>query len=212
MRFNEDSRVKIPSIIHLTRLGYEYMSLRNNSFDLSTNIFTKVFKSSVGKINPDLSDSELDKLIDKISLTLENEDLGKAFYEMLTSKSGIRLIDFENFDNNDFKVVTELPCKKDDEEFRPDITLLINGMPLVFIEVKKPNNLEGIQAEHKRIRQRFENKKFRKFINITQFMVFTNNMEYDDGAITPIQGAFYSSTAYGETQFNYFREEEELDL
>ncbi|MDC6466467.1 DEAD/DEAH box helicase family protein, partial [Flavobacteriaceae bacterium] len=143
---------------------------------------------------------------------LENEDLGKAFYEMLTSKSGIRLIDFENFDNNDCKVVTELPCKKDDEEFRPDITLLINGMPLVFIEVKKPNNLEGIQAEHKRIRQRFENKKFRKFINITQFMVFTNNMEYDDGAITPIQGAFYSSTAYGETQFNYFREEEELDL
>ena len=96
-------------------------------------------------------------------------------------------------------------CQKDDEEFRPDITLLINGMPLVFIEVKKPNNLEGIQAEHKRIEQRFKNKKFRKFINITQLMVFTNNMEYDDGATVPLQGAFYSSTSYNKPIFNYFR-------
>ena len=127
-------------------------------------------------------------------------------------RSGVQLIDFENFDNNDFKVVTELPCIKDDEEFRPDITLLINGMPLVFIEVKKPNNLDGIQAEHKRIARRFENKKFRKFINITQLMVFTNNMEYDDGSLVPLQGAFYSSTSYSKPVFNYFREEEELNL
>ena len=212
MKFNEDSRVKIPAIIHLTRLGYDYISLKNNNWDSSTNIFTDVFKSSVGKINPELSSSDLDRLIDKISLTLENEDLGKAFYDMLSSKTGVQLIDFENFDNNDFKVVTELPCIKDDEEFRPDITLLINGMPLIFIEVKKPNNLDGIQAEHKRIARRFENKKFRKFINITQLMVFTNNMEYDDGSLVPLQGAFYSSTSYSKPAFNYFREEEELNL
>ena len=212
MKFNEDSRVKIPAIIHLTRLGYDYISLKNNNWDPSTNIFTDIFKSSIGRINPELSNLDLDRLIDKISLTLENEDLGKAFYDMLTSKTGVQLVDFENIDNNDFKVVTELPCIKDDEEFRPDITLLINGMPLVFIEVKKPNNLDGIQAEHKRIADRFENKKFRKFINITQLMVFTNNMEYDDGSIVPLQGAFYSSTSYSKPVFNYFREEEELNI
>jgi len=212
VKFNEDSRVKIPAIIHLTRLGYDYISLKNNNWDPSTNIFTDIFKSSIGRINPELSNLDLDRLIDKISLTLENEDLGKAFYDMLTSKTGVQLVDFENIDNNDFKVVTELPCIKDDEEFRPDITLLINGMPLVFIEVKKPNNLDGIQAEHKRIAKRFENKKFRKFVNITQLMVFTNNMEYDDGSIVPLQGAFYSSTSYSKPVFNYFREEEELNI
>ena len=212
MKFNEDSRVKIPAIIHLTRLGYDYISLKDNNWDSSTNIFTDIFKSSVGKINPELSNSDLDRLIDKISLTLENEDLGKAFYDMLSSKTGVQLIDFENFDNNDFKVVTELPCIKDDEEFRPDITLLINGMPLVFIEVKKPNNLDGIQKEYDRMTLRFENKKFRKFINITQLMVFTNNMEYDDGSLVPLQGAFYSSTSYSKPVFNYFREEEQLNL
>lgn len=63
------------------------------------------------------------------------------------------------------KTWAELTYKKDDEEFRPDIILLINGMPLAFIEVKKPNNRDGILAEHKRIQTRFQNKKFRKFVS-----------------------------------------------
>ena len=87
-------------------------------------------------------------------------------------------------------MVTELTYQKDDEEFRPDIILLINGLPLVFIEVKKPNNKDGIQAEHKRIQTRFQNRKFRNFVNITQLMVFSNNMEYDDSSPFPIEGAF----------------------
>jgi type I restriction enzyme R subunit len=212
MIHNEDSRVKIPTILHLTRLGYKYLSLKDNVWDESTNIFTDVFKESILRINQDLNEDDVSRFYDEISLSLENEDLGKVFYEKLTNRSGRRLIDFEDFDNNSFHVVTEQPCKKDDDEFRPDITLLINGMPLVFIEVKKPNNLDGIQAEHKRMASRFQNKKFRKFINITQLMVFSNNMEYDDSSPVPLQGAFYSSTSYRKPVFNYFREEEDLDL
>lgn len=213
MVHNEDSRVKIPTILHLIRLGYSYLSLKNNIWDESTNIFTNVFKESIQRINPDLSEDDVLRFYDEIALTLENEDLGKVFYEKLTARSGKRLIDFENFDNNSFHVVTELTHgNKEDDNFRPDITLLINGMPLVFIEVKKPNNLDGVQAEHKRMATRFQNKKFRNFINITQLMVFSNNMEYDDSSPVPLQGAFYSSTSYYKPIFNYFREEEKLDL
>jgi type I restriction enzyme R subunit len=140
MKFNEDSRVKIPTLLHLMRLGYEYLPLKNHTWDESTNIFTTIFKESIHKINSDLSSSDISRVFDEVSLCLENEDLGKAFYEKLINKSGIRLIDFENFSNNTFNVVTELSCKKDDEEFRSDIILLINGMFFVFIEVKKPNN------------------------------------------------------------------------
>lgn len=209
MKFNEDSRVKIPTILHLMRLGYGYLSLKDPkvAWDESTNIFTEIFKTSIQRINPALSDIELQRIYDEISLCLENEDLGKAFYEKLVDQSGTRLIDFENFDNNDFHVVTELTYKKDDEEFRPDIILLINGMPLAFIEVKKPNNRDGILAEHKRIQTRFQNKKFRKFINLTQLMVFSNNMEYDDSSPQPIEGAFYATASYQKPGFNYFRED-----
>lgn len=212
MQFNEDSRVKIPTILHFTRLGYSYLSLKNAIWNTENNIFTKVFIDSVSKINPDFEQSDALRLLDEVSLCLENEDLGKAFFEKMSAKSGIRLIDFENFDNNTFNVVTELTCKKDDEEFRPDITLLINGMPLVFIEVKKPNNQDGILAEDKRIQTRFQNKKFRNFVNITQMMVFSNNMEYDDSSPMPIEGAFYATASYQKPSFNYFREPEKFDL
>ena len=178
MKFNEDSRVKIPTILHLVKLGYEYISLKTSKWDTSTNIFTDIFSTSIQRINPNLNSSDVSRLYDEIALSLENEDLGKAFYKKLTNKSGIRLIDFEDINNNSYHVVSELPCEKDEDNFRPDITLLINGLPLAFIEVKKPNNRDGILAEHRRMEIRNQNKKFRKFLNITQLMVFSNNMEF----------------------------------
>lgn len=212
MKFNEDARVKIPTILHLMKLGYSYLSLKGQKWDESTNIFTSIFHENILRLNPELNESDANRIFDEVSLCLENEDLGKAFYEKICDQSGTILIDFENFGNNSFHVVTELTCKKDDEEFRPDITLLINGMPLAFIEVKKPNNLDGIQAEHKRIQTRFQNKKFRKFVNSTQLMVFSNNMEYDDKSPLPLEGAFYATASYQKPIFNYFREEEKFNL
>ena len=212
MAFNENTRVKIPAILHLCRLGFNYISLSKAKWDLSTNIFTDIFKESILRINPGIEESDLKRHYEDISLALDNEDLGEAFYKMLTTSSGIKLIDFKDFSNNSFHVVTELPYKNGDDEFRPDITLLVNGMPLAFIEVKKPNNQEGILAERDRINARFKNKKFRKFINISQVLVFSNNMEYDLESIEPIQGAFYSSTSFSKATFNCFREEDTFDL
>ena len=210
---NENSRVKIPAVLHLMRLGYDYLSLKNENWDKQTNIFPEIFIESLCRINPDLSPDDARRLLADIRLELDNEDLGQKFYERLTNQSGgKKLIDFQNFNNNSFHVVTELPCINGDEEFRPDITLLINGMPLVFIEVKKPNNKGGIGEERERMGKRATNPKFRRFINITQFMIFSNNMEYDDGATEPAQGAFYASSAYGKPVFNYFREEHKLNL
>ena len=212
MAFNENTRVKIPAILHLCRLGYEYISLSKAKRDEQTNIFTDVFTQNITRINPGIEPGEVKKVFENISLALDNEDLGQAFYGMLTATSGIKLIDFRDFSNNSFNVVTELTCKNGEDEFRPDITLLINGMPLAFIEVKKPNNQEGVLAERDRINVRFKNKKFKKFINISQLLVFSNNMEYDSESIEPIQGAFYSSTSYQNANFNCFREEETFDL
>jgi len=212
MKFNEDSRVKIPSIIHLTRLGYTYLSLKDAIWDETTNIFTDIFKKRIAEINPGIEEEDIERILEDISISLDNEDLGKAFYEQLIDQSGIKLIDFSDFNKNSFHVVTELSYKNGDDEFRPDIILLINGIPIVFIEVKKPNNREGILAEHNRIKKRFENKKYRRFINITQIMVFSNNMEYNSTQTQPIEGAFYATPSYYEPIFNYFREEEEFNF
>ncbi len=212
MKHNENSRVKIPALVHLARLGYTYISLKDYQGDIhtDTNIFADIFCESIGRINgKTLSRHEADSLIAELSVKLSNDDLGKAFYNILLNGiNGLRLINFEDADRNSYHVVTELPCKNGDDEFRPDITLLINGIPLSFIEVKKPNNKDGIIAEHNRINTRFSKKVFRRFVNITQLMVFSNNMEYDDTDVEPIEGAFYASSSYDKLFFNRFREED----
>ena len=212
MAFNEDSRVKLPSVLHLHRLGYEYLSLKNAVWDDTTNIFADIFKKSIAEINPLIEEDDIARLLAEIRFVLDNNDLGKTFYERLIDQSGYKLIDFENFDRNSFHVVTEFTFRNGEEEFRPDIVLLINGMPLAFVEVKKPNNREGAITERDRIDRRFQNKKFRRFANITQLMIFSNNMEYDSESPLPIQGAFYASPSYQKHTFNFFREEESLDL
>lgn len=212
MAFNEDSRVKIPAILHLIRLGYIYIPKNEQQRNEETNIFTNLFRESISRINPKIQENEVNRLLDEITLQLDYDDLGKDFYKSLTATSGIKLIDFNNFNNNYFHITTELTYKNGDEEFRPDITVLINGIPLIFIEVKKPNNKEGVIAERKRINDRFKNKKFKRFVNITQLMIFSNNMNYEDGVIEPIQGAYYATSAYSDLNFNYFREEESVDI
>ncbi|MFZ2725886.1 MAG: type I restriction endonuclease [Methylococcaceae bacterium] len=208
MSFNENTRVKIPALLHLCRLGYDYLSLNQTKRDDSTNIFSDIFAKSILKINPELEKGDIKRIFEDVCLDLDNEDLGQAFYNRLIAHSGIKLIDFNDFNNNTFHVVTELTYKNGEDEFRPDISLLINGLPLAFIEVKKPNNHKGILEERDRINERFKNKKFRKFINVSQLLVFSNNMDYDNEAIEPIQGAFYCSSSYHAANFNCFREEE----
>lgn len=212
MAFNENSRVKIPAILHLMRLGFTFIPLNQQIRREETNIFEGIFFESLLKINPTANHDDLKRLLDEITLELDYEDLGKKFYQRLTSTSGIKLIDFKDFSNNQFHVTTELTCKNGDEEFRPDITILINGIPLAFIEVKKPHNKEGIINERNRINARFKNKHFRRFANITQLMVFSNNMEYEDGIVEPIFGAYYATMAYADLHFNYFREDEDFPV
>ncbi|MDQ7961423.1 type I restriction endonuclease [Flavobacterium lindanitolerans] len=212
MAFNENSRVKIPALLHLMKLGYQYIPLSQRSNREDTNIFEDIFVESLLRINPDTSKEDILRLLDEISLELDFEDLGRKFYQRLTATSGIKLIDFKNFNNNSFHITPELTAKNGDEEFRPDITILINGMPLAFVEVKKPHNKEGVIAERSRINSRFKNKHFRRFANITQLMVFSNNMEYEDGIVEPVFGAFYATSAYSDLHFNYFREDPEYPV
>lgn len=212
-KFNEATRVQMPALVHLLRLGYQYFGkisedMAGKVYDPDTNILINVFLSQFEKLNPTRKGEAL-SVLHEIRQELDNDDLGRAFYNRLTNVSPIRLIDFDHPENNIYHCTGEFTCKRDQDEFRPDITLFVNGLPLVFIEVKKPNNIGGMVAESKRMNdQRFPNKKFRRFINITQLMIFSNNMEYDTlGGIVPIQGAFYCTGARKSAPFNCFREE-----
>ncbi len=219
----ENSRVQLPAVLHLVRLGYTYipritLKQAGTFFDPKTNILAEIFKKQFLKLNPQADERKAEQVLHDITNELDSDDLGEKFYHRLVSVSSEKLIDFDNIKNNTFHVTAEFSCYdvKDDasankytELFRPDITLFINGLPLTYVEVKIPNNKEGIVAERKReYNARLPNKKAKKFNNITQLMIFSNNMEYDNmGGITPVQGAFYCTGSYKAPPFNCFREE-----
>ena len=219
----ENTRVQLPAILHLLKLGFTYiprltLKQAGEVFDPKTNILTNIFKEQFLKLNPQADIRKAEQVLHDITSELDYDDLGEKFYQRLVSVSPEKLIDFDNIQNNTFHVTAEFSCyevkdnaaeNKYTELFRPDITLFVNGLPLSYIEVKIPNNREGILAERKReYKERLPNKKAKRFNNITQLMIFSNNMEYDNmGGITPVQGAFYCTNSYKEPPFNCFREE-----
>ena len=210
----EDKYVKLPAIIHATRLGYEYRSIRNDvpgvDYDSETNIFYGLLRQGLEKVNrKDVDLAAATKIATELRLELAAPDLGREFFHTLqTSIDGLRLIDFRDPRNNVFTVLTELEYRSGDNCFRPDIIFLVNGMPLAFMEAKRQNNKDGIIAERERMYRRFSNPIYQRFVNITQIMAFSNNQEYDDESRQPLHGSYYASSAYGTIRLNHMREED----
>ncbi len=208
--FTEATRVQIPAILHLMRLGYKYLPVVTE-YDHKTNILTDLFKECVQNLNPGIGAQEIEILCNDLVRIANNDDLGREFYRKINATTGIKIIDFENPDKNQWHCTAEFTCKNEEtgDNFRPDITCFVNGLPLAFIEVKIPNNKDGILAERNRMNQRMRNKQFRRFLNVTQLMIFSNNQEYDTDSRVPVQGAFYASITSENIFFNVFREQKQ---
>lgn len=156
--WNEDMRVKFPATVQFMRLGYEYQSLKDADIHPETRIFLNRFVPAIQRINSDknLTVEQILATIEEIHNIIKNNDMGKEFLSRLLDQTAdIKLIDFDRPADNDFAIVDELTFGPEAKgPFRPDITVLVNGIPLGFLEVKKPNNEGGIQKEfHRMIRQ-----------------------------------------------------------
>jgi len=100
---------------------------------------------------PDRADEVLYKLR-AIVLSVRSDGLIKANEEMTAWLRGdrsmpfgpahehttVRLIDFENLENNHYVVTTQFTFRAGPAERRADLVLLVNGLPLVLIEAKTP--------------------------------------------------------------------------
>ncbi|WP_187901558.1 type I restriction endonuclease [Helicobacter pylori] len=204
MPYNEITRVQIPALMHLAKLGYDFIPTNSKenkpNLDTATNILTDSFTQAFERLNP--TKNAKDSLAE-MKKRLNYDDLGKSFYEYLL-KSEHQIIDFDNPNNNLYEMMTELPYKS----FRPDITLFINGLPLVNIEVKQPYAGQGIKEEKDRHIQRYENPENKVFCNLAQIWLFSDNLPYDEN--NPDQGVFYSAS-YSPI-FQRFVEANKLDI
>ncbi|RVZ22396.1 type I restriction endonuclease subunit R [Helicobacter pylori] len=206
MPYNEITRVQIPALMHLAKLGYDFIPTNSKenkpNLDTDTNILIDSFTQAFERLNPNPNKNAKD-ILAEMKKRLNYDDLGKSFYEYLL-KSEHQIIDFDNPNNNLYEMMTELPYKS----LRTDITLFINGLPLVNIEVKQPFAEKGITEEKNRHIQRYENPENKVFYNLAQIWLFSDNLPYDEK--NPNQGVFYS-TSYSPI-FQRFVEAHRLDI
>ena len=217
--FSELTRVQIPAALHLMRMGYTYLPRNGKEIaerDPDTNILVSVFKEQFLKYNNYLTEDDFERELANIKLELDQNDLGRSFFKRLQGQEDAIYIDWEHPEVNTFHLALEVTCQNGQDEFRPDIVIFVNGLPLSYIEVKQPNAIRdgktGIQSEQDRTRYRFENRKFRRFNNITQLIALSDNLPYISGQGQQKQGSYYGSNAYSKTKFNAFREERVEDF
>ena len=114
-------------------------------------ILEKHFKQSLKKLNPTLPESARVEAYQKV-INLGTDDImenNERFYNLLTNgvtveytKDGrtkginVKLLDVENPENNSFWVVNQLVVKENNNEKRFDVVIFVNGLPLVFVELK----------------------------------------------------------------------------
>lgn len=201
MPYNEITRVQVPALMHLAKLGYNFIPQKNKpNLDTATNILTDSFTQAFERLNPTKNAKDV---LAEMKKRLNYDDLGKKFYEYLL-KSEHQIIDFDNPNNNLYEMMAELTYKS----LRTDITLFINGLPLVNIEVKQPFAKKGITEEKVRHIQRYENPENKVFYNLAQIWLFSDNLPYDEK--NPDQGVFYSAS-YSPI-FQRFVEANRLDI
>lgn len=130
----------------IQQLSSQYKKVKiNNADDLFINFRKQINKLNQETLNgKDLSDKEFDRLLTKIGgksihqsakflhdkFTIERDDSSQIYF---------KLLDTENFSNNTFQITHQIKVHNatTKNDARYDVTLLINGLPLVQIELKK---------------------------------------------------------------------------
>ena len=192
----ENLQMKIPALLHLSRLGYRYIPRKQLSRrDRKTNLLPEELREALTRINgAEIGDGTMARLQGDLQAQLEAEDQGRQFYRTLRDGwKGLKLIDFTHPENNRFRSAAEMACGEGAGSFRPDITLFVNGLPLAMIEVKTRNRPGGLRTEYARMLERFRAREARRYLQCAQVWAFSDDCAEDMYRFLPTEGTFYAT-------------------
>ena len=160
MSYSEDALVEQPAINLFSELDWQTLDCYSETFgeegllgreDRSEIILTRELRSALEKINPECTANEITLAIDEVirdrsamSAIAANESCYRLLREGVKVKADaddedfvtVQLIDWQNKENNRFLLCSQLWVTGEIETRRPDLIGFVNGLPLVFIELK----------------------------------------------------------------------------
>ena len=165
---SERSAVQQPMIKYAAEIGWQYLKqdealhLRGGEKGL---YFTEVLEAQLIQLNPGIVNNgrteEILRQLNLLRATIEgNRDAllwmrgeKSIFVPQEKRERNVRLIDFDNPENNVFQVTDEWKYTGNVFANRADVAFLINGIPVALAETKKAGKHEGLAEGIEQIRR-----------------------------------------------------------
>jgi type I restriction enzyme R subunit len=206
----------------LKEIGYEYYHGQEIAPDsknpkrrsIEEVIHEEDLRNALTRLNPKTPSSLIEEAIKTIkhpnsqNLIENNEEFHKMLIEGVRvnyTKNGeergeiVKIIDFQNQENNHFLAVNQYTVKEKNNIKRPDIVLFINGLPLVVIELKNPTKEDvNIFSAYNQIQTYKET--IPSLFTYNEILIISDGMEARAGSLTSGFDRFLAwKSADGET-------------
>ena len=212
MSLINEEQVELQSIKWFEELGYQYKDgykIAPEGINPERDDFRKVIledrlRSALIKINSDIPSQTINNSISQIlnpnipSLLNCNREMHKWITKGLKVNfmednrevgRQLKLIDFENIDNNDWLVVNQFEIKGDQRLRRPDVLVFVNGMPLGVIELKNPADVHAdIWSAYNQLQTYKDN--IPDLFNTNGVLVISDGIQARMGSLTATQERF----------------------
>ena len=163
-----------------------------------------ILEDSLRRINPNIPAEKLTSVIKDLTADFSDSDLVSKNYELYSKirnyikipilKNGkedfdfVKLIDFDNPENNTFTAVSQMWIKGRYNWRRPDIIVFVNGLPLVFIELK--NGIVKVEEAYRKNLKSYI-KDIPNLFAFNQICVLSNGFETRLGAFNATFDYFF---------------------
>lgn len=179
--WDEYHHVEKPALETLDKLGWTVIDINeidditkiDSRENLNTVILENRLRESIKKLNPWIDENNLNKAIREIKTVKATSHMhaNKIIHNKLVKHISleqnighgkkhqtIKIIDYENIENNDFLVLNQYRVKGKKETIKPDIVAFINGIPLAVIECKSPTIVDPKEQALNQM-QRYQNQR-----------------------------------------------------
>lgn len=206
-RYGEDASVEQPAIELFKGLGWNHINAFHETFgargtlgrETKAEVFlTRFLRPAIERLNPELPPEGVEAALTEVARdrsALHHARANREVYELLRDSvpvsirkpdgskvtERVTIIDWETPENNDFLLVSQLRVTSDLYGRRTDLLGFINGMPLVFIELK---------AAHRNLKHAYDDN-LRDYRDVIPhlfipngFIVLSNGAETRFGTIT----------------------------
>ena len=199
---NEIELVELPAHKVFEELDYE--TLKGTDINSERNSYNDVIlltrlDRKIRELNPDLPEIVYETAINQIK-SLSNPTIienNREFHQMLlagvkvpyqhegqTKYYAIKLVDFENPQNNDFTAVRQFIVLQHKQK-RLDHTIFINGLPLVILEYKDPTNTSAnIVTAFNQLGQTNYQRYIPRIFNYNSFLIISDRTYAKYGTMT----------------------------